>query len=99
MLGAEALDMLNVVQHPSLQQKDSRQVFVQVSSYQEFISVCASAEEKLCDMHQKDIVLLCTQLRTFDRQKKLEAPLNIVWVPYVVSETVMSEVLKFTAKV
>ena len=50
MLGTECLDMLNFIQHPSLQQ-DARQVFVQVRSYQEFITVCASAEEKICDMH------------------------------------------------
>ena len=43
-------------------------------------------------------MLLCTQVKTFDRQKKLEATLNIVWVPYVVSETVLSEVLKFNMK-
>ena len=98
MLGTEALDMLNIVQRQALQQDGSRQVFVRVSSYQEFITVCASAEEKLCDMHQKDIVLLCTQLKTYDRKKKTEATLNIVWVPYIVSETVMAEVQKFNLK-
>ena len=66
ILGTECLDMLNLVQRQTLQQ-EGRQVFVQVRTYQEFITVCASAEEKICDMHQKDIVLLSTTLRSFDR--------------------------------
>ena len=43
-------------------------------------------------------MLLCTQLKTYDRKKKTEATLNIVWVPYIVSETVMAEVQKFNLK-
>ena len=67
-------------------------MLVQVQSFEELNAVCASAEEKLNDMHQKDSVLLCTQLKSFDRKKKTEATLNIVWVPYIVSETVNAEV-------
>ena len=90
-LGDQSMDMLNVVQRESLQQ-NSKQVLVQVQSFEELNAVCASAEEKLNDMHQKDSVLLCTQLKSFDRKKKTEATLNIVWVPYIVSETVNAEV-------
>ena len=46
-------------------------------------------------MQQRDSVVLCTQLRSFDREKKQEAVLNIAWVPYIISETVMSELNKF----
>ena len=49
-------------------------------------------------MHQKDIVVLCTQIRSFNRQKKTESNLNILWVPYVVSETVLAETRKLTCK-
>ena len=49
-------------------------------------------------MHQKDSVLLCTQLKAFDRKKKTEATLNMVWIPYIVSETVNAEVQKFISK-
>lgn len=73
-------------------------MFVQVNSFEEFSAICASAEAKLCNMHQKDNVLLCTQLRDYNRQKKTQATLNLVWIPYIVSETVMAETAIYTAK-
>ena len=47
-------------------------------------------------MQDKDSVLLCTQLRSFDRSKRVEARLNILWVPYIVSETVIDETKNYT---
>lgn len=37
-------------------------------------------------------------MRVFDRKLKSQATMNMVWTPYVVSETVMAETAKFTSK-
>ena len=48
-------------------------------------------------MHQRDIVLLCSELRMFDRVMKTEVTMNIVWVPYSISEAVLAETDRFTS--
>ena len=68
-----------------------------MGSYEEFNEVCTVAEHNLLTMNDKDSVVLITQLRSFDRQKKTETHLNILWVPYIVSETVLAETNRFTA--
>ena len=69
-----------------------------MSSYEEFNSICTVAEQNLLKMPEKDNVLLCSQLKLFDRVKRVEARMNIVWVPYIISETVMAETQKFTSR-
>ena len=91
------MDLLGSVQSES-ERLQGEQVFVKINTYEEFNHICSAAEEMLLRMDQKDSVVLCTQIRSFNRQKKTESTLNVLWVPYIASETVMAETSKFTSK-
>lgn len=92
------MDLLGSVQSADTETLQGDQVFVKIRNYEEFNHICSAAEEMLLRMHQKDSVVLCTQIRSFNRQKKTESTLNVLWVPYIISETVMAETSKFTSK-
>ena len=83
------MDLLGSVQSES-ERLQGEQVFVKINTYEEFNHICSAAEEMLLRVDQKDSVVLCTQIRSFNRQKKTESTLNVLWVPYIASETVMA---------
>ena len=47
-------------------------------------------------MEEKDQLTLCSKLWVIDREKKTEARLNILWVPYIATEKVLHETQQFS---